>query len=245
VQKDKYETREEVEKIVIELPDLLNDKANFLYDNPTAKIEIIDADSKVIAVSTDTYSSKTKAEKAIKQFAQEFNEDCAEAEGMLLIEHVLLRPRTNKYKLMTVCLDKDCEFCGEEDPYTFRASVYLPYWPEEFNSISFRTYFEQLVREEAPAHVMLKVCWLSNTQMRELEVVYQCWAKYMAAYAFDASVENGKKLKEANDDLVTIFTQLHSVYPEATLHDCDESVNTNPVMLGKTILGTLKPKKNE
>jgi uncharacterized protein YegP (UPF0339 family) len=245
VQKDKHETREGVEKIVAELPGLLNDKANFLYDNPSDKIEIIDGDSKVVAVSTDTYSSKSKAEKAIKQFVKEFNEDCADAEGMLLIEHVLLRPRTNKYKLMTVCLDKDCEFCGEEDPYTFRASVFLPYWPDQFDSIGFRTYFEELVREEAPAHVMLKVCWINNTQMRQLEVAYKCWVRCMAAHAFDASADNIKKLKDANDDLVTILAQLHTVYPEATLHDCDESVNTNPVMLGKTILGTLKPKKNE
>ena len=43
--------------------------------------------------------------------------------GWYLVEHLLLRPRAGSpdFQLMDVCLGKDCQFCGEQDPYTFRA----------------------------------------------------------------------------------------------------------------------------
>jgi hypothetical protein len=245
VPNEKFEPGGEIEKVVAELANLLNDKANYLYDATSKKIEVINTASKVVAVSTATYNAKADADKIIKQFEKEFKEECPDAEGMMLIEHILLRPRKEDFGLMTVCIDKDCEFCGEEDPYSFRASVFLPYWPEAF-SVNFRTYFEQMIRAEAPAHIMIKVCWLNNTQMRELEITYKRWIQALAAHSFDSKDKNKFLVfKSANDALVTLLSTLHTVYPEATLHDCDESEDPNPVMLGKTILGTIKHTHNE
>jgi hypothetical protein len=241
----KFESGAEIEKIVVELANLLSDKVNYLYDATSQKIEVINSASNVVAVSSTTYSAKADADKIIRQFEKEFSEDCPDAEGMLLIEHILLRPRQEDFQLMNVCLDKDCEFCGEEDPYSFRASIFLPYWPEAF-SVNFRTYFEQMIRTEAPAHVMLKVCWLNNTQMRELEIIYKAWISALAGCSFDSKDKNKfLQFKSVNDALITLMSTLHTVYPEATLHDCDESEDPNPVMLGKTILGTLKHTHNE
>lgn len=245
VANEKFEQAEgPLEDILKELPNLLNDKANYLYDASSKKIEVINSASKVVAVSENTFNTKTGADKIIKQFEKEFKEDCADAESMFLIEHILLRPRKNDYELMNVCLDKDCEFCGEEDPYSFRGSVFLPYWPDAF-SINFRTYFEQMIRAEAPAHIMLKVCWLNNGQMRDLELAYKRWIQAIAEYTFNSTDASKKEFKEANDALVQLLTTLHTVYPQATLHDCDESEDPNPVMLGKTILGTIKHTHNE
>ncbi len=242
----KFEDKEELEKIVEELIGLLDDKANYLYDATSKKIEVISTGNKVVATSSLKYKTKTDADKIIKQFEAEFKQDCPDAEGMLLIEHLLLRPRTETYKLMQVCLDQDCEFCGEEDPYTFRASVYLPYWTDQFNNLNFRTYFENMIRTEAPAHIMLNVCWISNEQMRDLETKYKRWVTALANFTHDPQrVVKASEFRIANDQLVQLLPTLHSVYPEATLHDCDESVNINPVKLGKTILGTIKPKSNE
>jgi hypothetical protein len=245
-QKGKFESKAELEKVIAALTELTNDKANYLYDSTTHRIEVIGAGGNVLAVSSSIYPAKADAEKVIKQFAAESSQDCADPEGMLLLEHLLLRPREKDYQLMQVCLDKDCEFCGEEDPYSFRASVFLPYWTEQFNNMNFRTYFENIIRAEAPAHIMLKVCWISNEQMRQLEIDYKEWINALANFT-QHPLDNvtGNKFKEANDKLVLLLATLHSVYPEATLHDCDESINTNPVMLGKTILGTIKPKSNE
>ena len=245
-QQGKFESKAALEKVIVELMELTNDKANYLYDSTTHTIEVIGTDNKVLAVSSSNYTTKADAEKVIKQFALEFSQDCADAEGMLLIEHLLLRPRDKNYQLMQVCLDKDCDFCGEENPYSFRASVFLPYWTEQFNNMNFRTYFENIIRAEAPAHIMLKVCWLSNEQMRQLEIVYKHWINALANFTHHPQDNfNKSHFKEANNKLVLLLATLHSVYPEATLHDCDESINTNPVMLGKTILGTIKPKSNE
>ena len=246
VQKDKYESKADMEQIVKELMDLLDDKSNYLYDSTSHKIEVIGSGNKVLAVSAKDYPVKADADKIIKQFETEFKDDCGDDEGMLLIEHLLLRPREKNYQLMQVCLDKDCAFCGEEDPYTFRVSVFLPYLTSQFNDMNFRTYFENMIRAEAPAHIMLKVCWLNNEQMRELELLYQRWINALSAYTHQPLDTGSRKaFKIANDALVLLLPTLHTVYPEATLHDCDESINTNPVMLGKTILGTIKPIKNE
>src|SRR5690606_11392965 len=94
-------------------------------------------------------------------------------EGFHLIEHILLRPFTDSDQLMQVCLPEDCAFCGEEDPYSFRVSLILPYWPGRFSNVHFRQFFEQTARMEAPAHIHLKICWISNDQMKALDEKYK------------------------------------------------------------------------
>jgi hypothetical protein len=165
--------------------------------------------------------------------------DCS-CEGLYLFEHILLRPRSTAYDLAPVCLEKDCTTCGEDDPYSFRISIVLPYWPAHFNNMAFRSYFEELAREEAPAHCMVKVCWVNQDSMLTLELEYFTWIYALSAYTADPTTVNGYFLTEANSNLLDTLCSLHSEYPVATLHDCDESKDTNPVTLGKTILGTIK-----
>jgi hypothetical protein len=139
---------------------------------------------------------------------------------------------------MDVCLG-DCDCKCEMDPYSFRASVVLPYWPDHFDSMAFRQYFEDKINEEAPAHVMLKVCWLSNELMRRFEVAYRNWIEKLVGCSFDPTQLGS--FRDANNELVGILKKLHSEYPVATLHDCVESKEgNNPVILGKTILGSFK-----
>jgi hypothetical protein len=164
--------------------------------------------------------------------------DCS-CEGLYLFEHLLLRPRSTAYNLAPVCLEKDCTTCGEDDPYSFRISIVLPYWPAHFNNLAFRSYFEELAREEAPAHCMVKVCWINQDSMLSLELQYFSWIYALASYTSDPTDINSYFLNEANNDLLNTLFSLHSEYPVATLHDCNESTNTNPVTLGKTILGTI------
>jgi hypothetical protein len=37
--------------------------------------------------------------------------------------------------------------------------------------------------------------------------------------------------------VVTLLANLHNTYPGATLHDCDDGSDRNPVRLGSTALG--------
>ena len=200
------------------------------------RIAVVNDNGDHLAVSAD-FADKTSATTAINQFITEFNKECND-EGLHLVEHILLRPRNNTFQFAPVCLDPDCDFCGEQDPYSFRISIVLPYWPLHFKTLAFRNYFEDIVRKEAPAHTTVKVCWVDNTALHDFETAYKAWIIALANYASDPTTVD--VLQAANDKLIPLLFNLHSEYPKATLHDCDESKDTNPVMLGKTILGSFK-----
>ena len=188
------------------------------------------------AISND-FTTAAAASASLTQFITDFNNEC-DALGLHLIEHILLRPRNNAFGRAPVCLDANRNFCGEQDPYSFKMSLVLPYWPAQFRSMAFRNYFENIVRQEVPAHTMIKICWINDQSLYTFENDYKAWLTALANYSFDNTSINA--LQTANDALVLQLFNLHSEYPVATLHDCDESMDTNPVMLGKTILGSLK-----
>ncbi len=156
-------------------------------------------------------------------------------EGMYVIEHILLRPLVDGFQntLMEVCLPKNCEYCPSEDPYSFRLSIILPYWPGRFNSPDFRRHFEKTIRLETPSHIMLKLCWIDNEQMKRLGLVYKAWLKLRANKKIDTEKYNKSLAK-----LISVLKELRNIYPHATLHDCEEDGGDNPVHLGHTSLGS-------
>ncbi len=202
-------------------------------------IFVVDSSGNNLAESND-FTSADLANASLSLFLNLFDTFCTE-EGMHLIEHILLRPRNSNFYLAPVCLDPDCDFCGEQDPYSFRISVVLPYWPPHFKSMAFRTYFENIIRQELPAHAIVKICWLDDTTMYNFDIAYKAWIIALANYEFaptDVTIVN--EFEAANKKLLQIIFSMYSQYPVATLHDCDESQNTNTVQLGKTILGSIK-----
>lgn len=156
-------------------------------------------------------------------------------EGLHLVEHLLLRPLTPDDRLMSVMLEPDCEPCVEDsDPYTCRATLVIPAWPARFASPTFRAFLEQTARTEAPAHVHLKVCWVDLEAMRTFEAAFLPWLQERALSQPDAA-----KLKATQRALVEALESLRSVYPTATLHDCQEDLGENPLLLGRAQLGTM------
>src|SRR5699024_5270528 len=142
-----------------------------------------------------TFPNNLGAAHHLKQLINNLQPTC-NAEGMHLIEHILLRsrfaadpvaPETGEedYKLMQVCLNKDCNFCGEEDPYSFRASLLLPFWVQRFRDLDFRKYFEDVSEAESPAHTMIKVCWVNYTSMKKFEDIFKEWLNALRDYAKD------------------------------------------------------------
>lgn len=233
-----FDTTDALNNALPAFMDLVLGGENYLVRANGSKfvITVQDNSSTDLAVSND-FASQDAANTALAQFITEFNNNC-DAEGLHLIEHILLRPRNNQFALAPVCLDPNCDFCGEQDPYSFKISVVMPYWPQHFQSMAFRNYFEDIVRQEMPAHTMVKVCWINDSSMYAFENAYKAWITALANYSFDNTTLAA--LQTANDTLIQLLFNLHSEYPVATLHDCDESQDTNPVMLGKTILGSLK-----
>ncbi|MEO1436570.1 MAG: hypothetical protein AAFV80_13610, partial [Bacteroidota bacterium] len=175
----------------------------------------------------------------LPELFQNIGTACLEIEGIHLIEHILLRPRREALDpFMEVCLEADCSTCGHEDPYSFRASVVFPYWSRRFvdEDLAFREYVENQLRLECPAHVHLKICWVSNKMMRRFELWYRRWLEANAARFHDPIVWSFRleKLLEAMGDL-------RSVYPQATLHNCQSDNDANSVILNKTVLGSFNP----
>ena len=181
----------------------------------------------------DTDQDAFLAARAIVERYDELLSDIGEeGEGMHLVEHILLRPKSESGPLMQVCLPEGCHFCGDEDPYSFRVSVVLPYWPGRFRDLSFRSLVERTLREEAPAHVQVKICWISQSQMIEFDAAYRDWLTARSARPGGAAAVDAKAAR-----LVAILDALKSVYPQATLHDCDAGEDETIVRLGSTALG--------
>jgi hypothetical protein len=240
-----YEKKSDAENAVQKVIQLGSDANNYSINNSDPVVITLSDLLTNVTDSGTVFHNETDAQNAISAIANEFKKDCNDPAGLHLIEHILLRPRENilppdkMFELMQVCLH-NCDCPCEQDPYTFRASVILPYWPEHFDNMAFREYFENKIREEAPAHVMLKICWLNNDLLTDFEMRYKIWVEALANYSFDKNA-NLDSFREANDQMIEILTQLHSEYPQATLHNCIESKEgSNTVVLGKTVLGTFK-----
>lgn len=230
-----YEDKSEAEQVLEETLELALDPENFHYTTQQVKLK---KQNSIILASEKTFPTEEEAMSVIAELVTELSGDCPDPEGIHLIEHILLRPKSKDFKLMEVCLH-DCDCPCELDIYSFRVSVVLPHWPKHFDNMAFRQYFEKKIREEAPAHLQLKVCWVSNEKLREFEARYKSWTEELARFKSDGN--NSTAYQEANDRMLAILAKLNSVYPTATLHDCEESdADKNPVMLGKTILGTQK-----
>lgn len=230
-----YETKADAETAKESALSQGRDPANYsLFNNGGFRIKLGDA-----LTGVDSYDNEEEAQAALGEFAWELGRDCGDPEGLHLVEHILLRPRTKDFLLMPVCLH-DCDCPCEMDPYSFRASVVLPSWPGHFDTPAFRQYFENKIREESAAHVLLKICWLNNELMRAFELRYQKWIEALAAYSADSKAGEAAFL-DANNQLIELLSRLHSEYPQATLHNCEESKEgSNTVVLNKTVLGTFK-----
>ncbi|MCB0563233.1 MAG: hypothetical protein KDD01_02530 [Phaeodactylibacter sp.] len=201
----------------------------------------------VFLESEDQYTTDVLAAEAGEALRQEiaadFDGEPCEVEGFHLIEHILLRPK-NEYEdlLFEVCLNQDCFFCGEEDPYSFRVTIVLPYWMEKFidEKMKIREYVNRLFRQEAPAHIHVKICWINNSQMRLLDLHYRRWLEENAKRFPDKD-----KLTQRLNALVSLLGSLRNVYFQGFLHDCDDSKEENTIILGKSFLGTYQPPPDE
>lgn len=175
---------------------------------------------------------------------QDLTEDDLEG-GLHVFEHLLLRPNTDHDRLMSICIEPDCDHCSEEDPYSFKMSVVIPYWIKRFKNTNFRNYIETLLRREAPAHILLKICWIGKECMITLEEKYEAWLKQKALYFQNLGavtpVEQDKYTTALNEFIEEI-EKLRTEFEVGQLHNCEDSEegNDNRMRLGHSNLGTFK-----
>lgn len=183
--------------------------------------------------------------------------------GFHVVEHILLRPRanstdTNTGFLSLCCCDDNPEesdaahFC--DDPYSLRLTVvlpgweiYKPLWKTYEQYISFRTFVEKSIREEAPAHVSLKICWLTMEKMELFETKYRNWLESLSTKVG----ESGEWLAAGDGPYFTALTEFIAVindlenhYRGGHLHNCayiegnTEAASHRAVILNRTALAS-------
>lgn len=169
-------------------------------------------------------------------------------ENFYCLEHILLRPFNNKFNededLLSVCLQDDCDDKASNDPYSFKATIVLPGYLSRFKSIVFRKYAEQIFRQEAPAHVLLKICWVNISDMTGFQKTYKNWIESYREYRLkfcdnNLTTNDENRYKKTLNDLVKALKELNTIYPVGNLYDCQLSETINPVILGNSTLGTL------
>ena len=162
-----------------------------------------------------------------------------DTEKVYIVEHLLLRPHNKPGvlipegdTLLPICIGPDCDLCGEEDPYSFRLTIVLNGETGLANSgIAFRRFAEQTIRKEIPAHLAVKICWVSTKQLTEFGTKYCAWLAGLSK-----PVPGTIELSTLLNELLTVFTVLKNVYPAASLHDCVDGDDENRVYLNQTII---------
>ena len=209
-------------------------------------IYFVQKDGKKIARFNKKFENYEAASNFIPKLYQAIN---TKLENFYCLEHTMLRPlfddTLTDADLLTVCLQDDCDSESGNDPYSFKATVVLPGWLARFRNRYFRAYAERIFRQEAPAHTLIKVCWVGIDDMVAFQEVYQKWiiayrklrTKYCSQILTDTDKKNYNKALSA---LVAEVKELNTIYDEGTLYDCSESELDNPILLNNSSLGTLQ-----
>ncbi|MBG6132805.1 hypothetical protein IWQ47_004365 [Aquimarina sp. EL_43] len=201
-------------------------------------IQLEDNNGDLIASGPTTFPLEPDANTQ-KNSIEAFIDQIVLSEKVYVVEHILLRPRNlpsltipEGDPFLPICIPKDCKVCGEEDPYSFRITVVLNGEQGVSNSgIAFRKFAEKTIRMETPAHLGVKICWVSEEQLQEFEEAYCNWLLELAKPESDEIILHDRLKK-----VLEIFKNLKSVYPQATLHDCEDGDDENRVRLNSTII---------
>jgi hypothetical protein len=72
-------------------------------------------------------------------------------ERLIVVEHVLLRPKFIGDALFPACCDGACSICGDEDPYSFRLTFVMPGWTAQYtDNLDLRRFAERTIQQETP-----------------------------------------------------------------------------------------------
>ncbi|MDN3689965.1 hypothetical protein [Cyclobacterium jeungdonense] len=166
-------------------------------------------------------------------------------EGIFLVENTLLRPDFNpeasvEKTFLPFCKD-DCQQGNCLDPYSFRVTIVLPGNTFRFADRDFRDFLENLIREELPAHILAKICWIGKSQTGNLEQEDQL-AQFEESYKeFLKGLSQGSYT--SHRQFIETITELRSIYPTGTLYNCEMEDESNAlrdtIILGRSNLGTI------
>jgi hypothetical protein len=93
-----------------------------------------------------------------------------QSEGMHIVEHVLLRPRSDVRATPTTGME-------------FRVTVVLPNWTARMRPPTFRNYARQVFTAQSPAHLLIDQVWLGPIEMARFEGAYSAWMRALRAWS--------------------------------------------------------------
>ncbi|WP_294317112.1 hypothetical protein [uncultured Chryseobacterium sp.] len=224
--------------------------------------DILDDAGNVMAThkKTNPYANREDLKAGIFNIVNYFKYEFTE-EGIFLVEHLLLKPVLKNYKsmggigcmsigktfkvmydlevtgasFMSSC-EEDCE-TDVFDPYSYRVSVVLPGFAYRFQDPDFRRYAETVIRQEIPAHVLAKICWVGD-RMSEVQTAQSDLSEFETAfrkYLTDKSRNDLPNLGSSIQNLLAALTNLNNIYRPGRLLDC--AMDDNDDLDGKIILG--------
>lgn len=143
--------------------------------------------------------------------------------GLYVIEHSLLVPDSAEDRFLELTRSED-DVTLLPDPYTFRVTAVLPGWTDMTLNLNFRKYAEKIIREEIPAHIFVKVCWISQEVMGLFEEAYAAWFSVMKEGAgLSAGAAWKTRHTAAAGSLVQVMGQFANIYQEAVVMPEDVS----------------------
>ena len=154
-----------------------------------------------------------EANKMMEQIERMAFPDCCDVEGFHVVEHILLRPKDDDYiplfdpviipDVLARKINATPTDLLIEDGYSFWITVAVPNWLPQFkNNVNAQYQFEQLVRRETPAHILVRFCWMSSKEMYQFETAYLQWL-----YENALEKPNERELTENVNNLVSIMKE--------------------------------------
>ena len=225
----------------------ISDSGKYSYDIINPEITSHNDPDRIIAKRFTYYDTQEEVKESILDLIKFFKEDFTE-EGMFIVEHILLRPDVNQTDVnpntfLPICTD-GCTNCEPIDPYSFRVSIVLPGYTLRFSNTDFRNYMERIIKEELPAHILPKICWvgyrendLENQEDNELLQFEKAYKNYLVKKTNLYQEQPEPQLIK----LIEALSDLNNVYPTGRLFDCDDENEElyGKIILGKTNLGSL------
>jgi hypothetical protein len=193
---------------------------------------VIDETGEVIARRIEYFNDPELRDAAIDETMEYLQVNYSE-EGMYLIENILLRPDDPDDPFLPICTGADRNVCAENDPYSYRLHIVLPAYGSRFRSMAFRRFAEEVIRAETPAHILPKICWVSQEDMARFEQAYRDWIYLKAGR------EKSRRQEKLSRFICELFS-IRNVYPSQRLRACAADEERSLFILGQTGLGTEK-----
>ncbi|WP_109302616.1 hypothetical protein [Aquimarina sp. AU474] len=262
IETSKYDLEEAFTKTIKDDTDVDNIKLNKSSLKGVYSFSVINPDfpvsstKRITAIHSRFYDTQEELKDGIFETLAFVENDFTE-EGLFLVEHILLRPDVKQIDVdeksfIPVCADT-CENCEPVDPYSYRVSIILPGYTYRFADTDFRNYMENVIKQEIPAHVIARICWVGhrrgevpdeenglfrfeNAYKEFLEAKTSNTGEEEMTYIDEDTGEETSKLEQFVDKLFSLQT----LYPAGRLIDCDNDDDIEgQVILGKTTLGSL------